>query len=152
MKCCRFGQFEKKNVVEFGVKGIAHYLAPRMNHQPTNMKMEQRTNMLDLVKDLKMSKRTLRKEIDHIVDLRGHEGEHMEAVMDSITLLNAPTNLYTAEECDVLIHWYWTSSDECRFFNEEDLSQIEIYTINKKWRKYERACNMIEALQKAEQK
>ena len=107
--------------------------------------------MFSLKKDFQMNKPLIRKQVDAHIYNRDGMGENScmtqqekEEVMDVLTVLNYEGDTYTAEECELLLGWWITPNDEHILYGDgEDFSNIEIWRVNKKQRKLDKALEAI---------
>lgn len=99
----------------------------------------------NLEQDLGISKQAIRNAIDKFIEEVGLQDERMEQVMDALTLLNDRGGMYTANEAEFLVNWYFTAHDDCVVDNPEDFLSIEVHTANKKLKRLENALSIISA-------
>jgi hypothetical protein len=101
---------------------------------------------ISLKKDLNINKSAIRKNIDTYVEYNGYTEERFEEAMDVMTLLHQRGDNYTKQEAQLIMGWYLTPHDDCVWDNEEDFSAVEVYQVNKKYERMNKAMEIIESI------
>lgn len=100
---------------------------------------------LHLKKDLGIYKTSLRKNINDAIDMVSYAeliNEQPELVKAN-KLIQRKGDYYTISETKTLMGFYITSHDECVWDNEEDFNPLQVYTANRKMKKFEEVMNLI---------
>ena len=100
--------------------------------------------MFSLKKDIGISKMSIRKAIDEFAECADRDDERWEQALDAMTLLHIRGDQYTKEEVSDLISWYVTPHDECVEENPEDFSNVEVYTVEKKMQRLDKAMQILQ--------
>jgi len=99
-----------------------------------------------ILNDLGISKISVKKKIKEELSEMSID-EAIERGLDRANeLIDIHTWLYTADECECLIAWYFTSHDECVVDNEEEYNALQVYQSKEKMYRYERALRIIKSV------
>lgn len=94
-----------------------------------------------LKNNLGINKSTIRKSYENDGEHLPPE-EHTERGFDELKrLLDRRTQVYTREECKVLVEGYMSSHDFCVLDNFYDFPPVEVYQANQKYDRYDKAMN-----------
>lgn len=102
---------------------------------------------LHILNDLGISKNSIKKKILEHMDYMGNSDEADDRGLTlANTLIHKRTQMYTTNECECLLSWYFTSHDECVIDNKEDYSPLEVYQSKQKMYRYDSAMEVIKSL------
>ena len=100
-----------------------------------------------ILKDLGFSKNSIKKKIAEHMDYMGNSPEADErGLTKANSLISSRTQMYTEDEFECMVAWYFTSHDECVLDNQEDYSPVEVYQSKQKMYRYESAMEIINNL------
>lgn len=99
-----------------------------------------------LTNDLKIQKSTLKRIINDSCDGLSSDDIVERKFDKAMDLLNRRGLVYTSQEAEFLIDYYFTSHDECIINNEDDYNGLEVHRAKSKEKKYKEMRKIIESV------
>jgi hypothetical protein len=99
-----------------------------------------------ILNDLGINKNSINKKIKEELNEMSIDEAIERGLTKANELISIRTQMYSSDECECLMAWYFTSHDECVIDNQEEYNALEVYQSKQKMHRYERALKIIKSV------
>jgi hypothetical protein len=99
-----------------------------------------------ILNDLGINKNSIKNRIKEELDQMSIDEAIERGLTKANELISIRTQMYSSDECECLLAWYFTSNDECVVDNQEEYNSLQVYQSKEKMYRYERALRIIKSV------